>query len=211
MKTVPIVRLLIVALAVACGRPENIPAQGDSHPSPFAASFDPVVRSAAAALAAGRPWRATELLDSAFRDSSARTAEAVLLAATAAAAWGGWGRVDRELSAAPWVDSLFDGRGRELLARAALARGADSLARAHAETAIRSARSDRDRGVGVTLLARALDRQALGDSAAAPYLRAAALLPPVADWLQLRAAGTSRDASKRKGAYARIRTPVARA
>ena len=211
MKTVPIVRLLIVALAVACGRPEDIPAQGDSHPSPFAASPDPIVRSAAAALAAGRPWRATELLDSAFRDSSARTAEAVLLAATAAAAWGGWGRVDRELSAAPWVDSLFDGRGRELLARAALARGADSLARAHAEAAIRSARSDRDRGVRVTLLARALDRQALGDSAAATYLRAAALLPPVADWLQLRAAGTSRDASERKDAYARIRTPIARA
>ncbi len=211
MNMAPIVRLVIVALAVACGRPEDIPAQGESHPSPFASSPDPIVRSAAAALAAGRPWRATELLDSAFRDSSARTAEAVLLAATAAAAWGGWSRVDRELSAAPWVDSLFDGRGRELLARAALARGADSLARAHAETAIRSARTDRDRGVRVTLLARALDRQALGDSAAATYMRAAALLPPVADWLQLRAAGTSRDASERKRAYARIRTPVARA
>jgi hypothetical protein len=62
--------------------------------------------------------------------------EVVLLSAMAAANWGGWDRVDRELTAVPWLDSMFAGRGRELLARAALARGADSVARFHAERAV---------------------------------------------------------------------------
>ena len=105
-------------------------------------------------------------------------------------------------STASWLDSLFEGAGRELLARAALARGADSAARAHAERAVADARNDRDRGVREVLLARALDRQALGDSAAAMYLRAARRLPSVADWLELRAAGATADASRRQRNYA---------
>ena len=203
-------RLAAIAVAVACGNPERAPAQPES-PSAFQSSRDPVVRSAAAALGAGRPWRATELLDSAFKRDSTRTAESILLAATAAAAWGGWGRVERELGTAPWVDSLFGGQGRALLTRAALARGSDSLARSHAELAIRSARTDRDRGIRLVLLARALDRLAVGDSAAATYRRSARLLPAVADWLQLRAAGVTADASARRRDYARVTNAIARA
>jgi len=205
------VRVLAVALAVACGRPGNVPAQAEHDATPFASSRDPIVRMAVTALASGHPWRATELLDSAFRDPATRTPEATLLAATAAAEWGGWGRVDRELSTAPWLDTLFDGRGRELLARAALARGIDSAARAHAELAVRSARTNRDRGVRLVLLARSLDRQALGDSAAATYLEAAKLLPLVDDWLQLRAAGALPDPSRRQRSYSRVSDAVARA
>jgi hypothetical protein len=78
-----------------------------------------------------------------------------MLSAVAAAVWGGWNRVDRELTTASWLDSLFDGRGRELLARAALARGADSIARMHAERAVNESRSERSR-IREILLARAL-------------------------------------------------------
>src|SRR5687768_9564729 len=99
MRAVSSVRFATVALVVACGTPERIPAQPESS-GPFHSSKDPVVRSAAAALIAGRPWRATELLDSAFQRDSVRTAESILLSATAAAAWGGWSRVERDLSAA---------------------------------------------------------------------------------------------------------------
>ena len=204
-------RLLVVALAIACGRPNDVPAQSENGASSFASSRDPAVQAASVALAAGRPWRATELLDSAFRNATTRTPEVTLVAATAAAAWGGWSRVDRELATALWLDTLFDGRGRELLARAALARGLDSTARAHAELAVRSARTDRDRGVRLVLLARSLDRLAVGDSAAATYLQAARLLPLVADWLHLRAAGALADPTRRQRSYARISTAVARA
>ena len=63
----------------------------------------------------------------------------------------------------------------------------------------------------LVLLARSLDRQALGDTAAAAYLAAVKLQPSVADWLHLRAAGTLADATARQRSYARVSSPVARA
>ena len=97
---------------------------------------------------------------------------------------------------------MFAGRGRELLARAALARGTDSIAQLHAERAVAESRTERDRGIREVLLARALDRRALGDSAADVYLRAARRLPSVADWLELRAAGAT---SRRLATPAQLR------
>ena len=204
-------RPLLLVVAVACSRPADAPAQLDGSISPFAGSKDAAVRAAAAMLESGRPWRATEILDSAYRAVTARSPEVVLLSAMAAANWGGWDRVDRELTAVPWLDSMFEGRGRELLARAALARGADSAARFHAERAVGEARTERDRGIREVLMARALDRRALGDSAADFYLRAARRLPSVADWLELRAAGATADASRRQRNYGRVGTSAARA
>ena len=209
--TIGTARLLGLAVAVACTRPDSAPAQLQESASPFAVSRDATVRAAAAMLASGHPWRATEIIDSVYRASTDRSPEVTLLSATAAAVWGGWTRVERDLANAPWVDTELDGRGRELLARAALARGADSLARAHAERALASARTDRDRGLREILLARALDRQALGDSAAAMYQRAARHLPPIADWLELRAVGATSDAARRQRSYARVTSPAARA
>jgi len=206
-----LLRPLLLVVAVACSRPADAPAQLDASITPFAGSKDAAVRTAAAMLESGRPWRATEILDSAYRAGTSRNPEVVLLSAMAAANWGGWDRVDRELTAVPWLDSMFAGRGRELLARAALARGADSVARFHAERAVAESRTERDRGVREVLMARALDRQALGDSAAELYLRAARRLPSVADWLELRAAGATSDASRRQRSYGRVGTAVARA
>ena len=210
MKFAISIRVLLTAVAVACSRPDTAPAQIDSSVSAFRRSRDPAVRSAAQALAAGRPWRATEILDSAYRDPAKRPAEAALMSATAAAAWGGWSRVERDLGGAAWVDTAFAGQGRELLARSALARGADSLAQAHAEQAVRLARTDRQRGVREVLLARALDRRALGDSAASTYMRAARHLPEIADWLALRAAGATSDASDRQRYLNRVSVAVAK-
>ena len=204
-------RPVLLVAAAACSRPSEAPAQLDGSSSPFARSNDAAVRAAAVMVESGRPWHATETLDSAYGGQAARSPEVVMLSAVAAAAWGGWNRVDRELATASWLDSLFDGRGRELLARAALARGADSVARLHAERAVSESRTERERGIREVLLARALDRQAMGDSAAAVYLRAARRLPSVADWLELRAAGASSDPSRRRDGYERVRTAVARA
>src|SRR5687768_5152168 len=199
------VRALVAAVVVACSHPERAPAQIDVPASPFSTSREPAVRLAASALAAGRAWRAAEILDSAYREPGSRTPEVVLLTATAAAKWGGWSRVERELAGVPWLDSLHDGAGRELLTRAALARGADSVAQGHAETALRLARTDYDRGVREVLLARTLDRRALGDSAAAGYVRAAGhLLPAIGDWLELRAAGATADAARRQRYYGNV-------
>jgi len=206
-----VLRPLLLVAAVACSRPDDAPAQLAGSISPFAGSNDAAVRAAATMLEFGRPWRATEILDSAYRSATTRGPEIVLLSAMAAANWGGWDRVDRELTAVPWLDSIFAGRGRELLARAALARGADSLAQLYAERAVAESRTERDRGIREVLFARALDRRALGDSAAAVYLRAAHRLPSVADWLELRAAGATSDASRRQRNYGRVGTPVARA
>jgi soluble lytic murein transglycosylase len=210
MKFATSVRVLLTVVAVACTRPDAAPAQIDSSVSAFRATRDPAVRAAAEALTAGHPWRATEIIDSAYRDPGRRPAEATLMSATAAAAWGGWSRVERDLGGATWIDTSFAGQGRELLARAALARGADSLAQAHAEQAVRLARGNRQRGIREVLLARALDRRALGDSAASTYMRAAGHLPEIADWLALRAAGATPDASDRQRYLGRVSAAVAK-
>jgi soluble lytic murein transglycosylase len=211
MARVVCVRALVAAVVVACSHPESAPAQIDAPTSPFSTSREPAVRQAASAVAAGRAWRAAEILDSAYHDPETRTPEVVLLMGTAAAKWGGWSRVERELAGVPWLDSLHDGAGWELLTRAALARGADSVAQAHAETALRLARTDYDRGVREVLLARALDRRALGDSAAAGYVRAAGHLPAIGDWLRLRAAGATADSTRRQRHYQGVSSAVARA
>lgn len=67
------------------------------------------------------------------------------------------------------------------------------------------------RGINHTLLARAFDRADQRDSAAVHYLEAAGLLPDVADWLLLRAAGVLADSATRAGLYRRLTLPAAQA
>jgi soluble lytic murein transglycosylase len=137
------------------------------------------------------------------QDSTLRTPSAVILAATAASRWGGWPEVGRLLEGETWLDSLFEGRGRVLLARSALERGADSAALAHALAAPRG-RDPESEGERLVLLATALDRVDARDSAAASYERAAAVLPMVSDWILLRAAAATGDSAGRAGIYDRI-------
>lgn len=65
---------------------------------------------------------------------------------------------------------------------------------------------DRD----IVLRARSLDRADKRDSARALYDKAAQTLPPIADWLYLRAAGVTGDSSARADYYSRLKSAVAR-
>jgi hypothetical protein len=113
---------LLIALAMA--PLQFMPAAPDSAliPGPVSRA-DSLLESARSALGRGRPWQASRLIAPVVGDSSQRTPSAVILAATAASRWGGWPEVGRLLEGEAWLDSLFEGRGRVLLARSALDRG----------------------------------------------------------------------------------------
>jgi soluble lytic murein transglycosylase len=170
-------------------------------------ALDSTLAQAGEALTRGRPWQATRLLSSVLRDSLQRRPAAVFLAATAASEWGGWGEVLQLLGSEPWVDTLYDGRGRVLLARASLERKADSAALEHAGAALRR---DPTSGERRLLLARALDRLGARDSASVVYLQAADRLPQVADWIKLRAAAVTDDSASRARLYETIVDPLPR-
>jgi soluble lytic murein transglycosylase len=170
---------------------------------------DTTVVTACDALAQGRAWRATRALAPVLSDPARRTPDVVLLAATAAGEWRGWDEVDSLLTGQPWLDTLQAGRGRVLLARSALEQGEDSIARAHAEAAVASATDARERGRRMVILARALDRLAVRDSARASYVRASRGIPEIADWLILRAAALTPDPDRRRPLYDLLTLPAA--
>jgi soluble lytic murein transglycosylase len=105
---------------------------------------------------------------------------------------------------------LFNGEGRVLLIRAALERDADSLAAARASLAVEFARDRVARGERLVLLARALDRRNRLDSSRATYLRAAADVRELRDWLLLRAAGVAPSRARRDSIYELLSTAAAR-
>ncbi len=191
--------------------------QGPFRPAPAGPMFayhtpspaDSVLVEAREALNRGRPWQASRLIAPVVADSGQRTPAAVLLAAVAASRWGGWPEVTRLLDGEPWLDSLSDGRGRLLLARAALEEGADSLALMSALAAPVAA-ADSIEGERLVLLAAALDRLEARDSSASIYERAAVRLPLIADWLLIRAAAVTDDSSGRARLYAKLHDPLAR-
>jgi peptidoglycan lytic transglycosylase len=196
-----------LALAIAPVRAPVPPPRPGSAAA--AARVDSIVADAATALERGRPWQASRLITPILKDSTRRTPDALMLAATAASRWGGWPEVTRLLDGQRWVDSAFDGHGRRLLARAALEQGADSAALHHALAApeVNDARADGER---LVLLAMALDRVDARDSAAATYERAAERLPSIADWLRIRAAGITDDSLERARQYGQVTDPLAR-
>ncbi len=177
--------------------------------APRDTSPGPAIAAARSALAAGQPWRASRLLAPVLRDSSNRTPAVLLLAAEAAGRWNGWDEVNALLADAGWVDTVAGGRGRELLARAALDRQADREALDHARRAVMDAGPD-TRGTRLVLLARAYDRLDTRDSAAARYAAAAADLPAIADWLVFRQLAVTDDSAARAATAARIVSSVAR-
>jgi soluble lytic murein transglycosylase len=171
---------------------------------------DSLIADAGAELAHGRSWKASRIMALVVEDSSLRTPAAVLLAARAASQWDGWPEVTRLLGGESWLDTMFRGEGRMLLARAALEQGLDSaaLASALASTRIPGRYDDGER---LLLLASALDRADARDSAAATYLRAAERLPLIADWLRIRAASLTDDSLARARLYARVAGDLPRA
>ncbi len=188
-----------------CGRPSPSPLCGPIETR----LADSLVADAVIALERGRPWQASRLIAVVLSDSTRRTPNAVMLAATAASRWGGWPEVTRLLDGQPWVDSAYNGEGRLLLARAALQQGSDSVALRHvlAAPSPNVAAADGER---LVLLATALERLHARDSAAASYVRAAERLPSIAGWLRIRAAAVTDDGLDRARLYQRVTDPLAR-
>jgi len=167
--------------------------------------LDSTLALAGEALARGRPWQATRLLTELLRDSTNRTPAAVFLAATAASEWGGWSEVRQLLNGERWIDTLYEGRARLLLARAALERRADLEALDNARVALRL---DPSSGERLMLYGMALERTGSLDSAATAFLLAVQRMPQVADWLRLRAAAVTRDSAARARLYDLIKDPL---
>ncbi len=200
----------LLALSLALCSPVTAQAQpAAAVVAPQAA--DSAVEAAREAIARGLAWRASLLLGPVLADPARRTPEALIIAARAASGWEGWAEVERLIGDAPWLDSAFDGEGRALLARAALARRADSLAAAHAALAVRAAPDSASRGERLVILARALDRLDSLAPAARAYAAAATLHPEHNQWLIYRAAIVTADPPSREQLFAAIASPVARA
>jgi len=211
---VPWLVLLVVA-GSGCGSSREASASGEIASSTSrewarALAQSNELQQADSLIVHGHPWRATQLLAPVLRDPQKRTPAALLMAARAAAGWSGWTEVDKLLSQEPWIDNQFGGEARELLARSALERGADTAALVHASAATRDTRDPEARAVRDVLLARALERNNFFDSAAASYARASDVLHPIRDWLRLRVAGVQGDSAKRAAEFATVTLPVAR-
>lgn len=204
----PLVHLWLWFASIAVLSPRSAPLRSApiADSGEVAHSLDSALARADEAMARGRPWQATRILAPWLSDTARRTPAAVYLAARAASEWKGWGEVLQLLAGEQWIDSLYTGSARVLLARAALERHQDSLALGHAARAVQRQPS----GERLFLLATALDRLGARDSAAAVYARAAERLPIVADWLLLRAAAVTDDSVDRAGLYSRITNPLAR-
>jgi soluble lytic murein transglycosylase len=208
MRRLAVLMSLFGLATVGCMEPGPAPLPDGNGVPTTGMSSDSSVVAANTHLARGRPWYAYQALRPALVDSTRRTPAVVFLAATAASRWGGWREVERLLDSADWTDSLFNGESRVLLIRAALERGADSLAAARAAVAVEFARDRIARGERLVLLARALDRRNRLDSSRVTYLRAASDLPALRDWLLLRAAGVTTTRARRDSIHGLVSTPA---
>jgi soluble lytic murein transglycosylase len=154
-------------------------------------------------LEENRPWAAWKVLSPHAR-SDAATAAAVMLAARAAAGWGGWDEVRGLLAGWDWLDSYAAGEGWRLLAEAYENTGRwNEAAEAHRRYLAIATRESHPPTHGK--LARALDRAGRHAEAAAMYAAAAAELPQIADWLRVaeieaRMAAGAPDALRLQGA-----------
>jgi soluble lytic murein transglycosylase len=219
MITCPLMKSILIAGAIvlsACSAGHDASASGDVADPPDrelaqALQQSDVLSAAQTAIDRGHPWQATRVVAPLLRDAQKRTPAALLVAARAAAGWDGWPEVEKLLVREGWIDSRFDGEGRELLARAALERNADTAAVTQATLALRDAKTAQQRAIRSVYLARALERSNYFDSAAVMYLRAGETLRPVRDWLALRAAGTQKDSAARARSFALVRSTVAKA
>ena len=207
--------VLSLAFLAACNSSHEASAAGDVSRTTGgelarAVAQVPDLEAAQAAIDAGHPWRATQLVAPLLRNPSTRSPAALLVAARSAAGWEGWSDVDGLLAKEAWIDSRFDGDARELLAQSAFGRGDDASALANARAASREANTDDARAVRLVLLARAFERNNMFDSAAVAYGRASASFRPARDWLTLRAAAAERDSTKRATALSTVTLATAR-
>ncbi|NNG16847.1 MAG: transglycosylase SLT domain-containing protein [Gemmatimonadales bacterium] len=191
---------------VACGQSEDTPPTARILPD----QDNSVLDSARADIAKGLPWRATLRLAPIVADTARTTPEAVMVAAEAANGWRGWAHIERILADHTWVDTLFAGRARSLLARAALERREDTTAVEHARAAVRTSAGAVDRPERLIVLARAYHRTEQFDNAVRAYRDAERELPRIAQWLRLRAAAVTADSATRYALYDGLTRPAPR-
>jgi soluble lytic murein transglycosylase len=207
--------LLSFVVLIACGGSKTVDSSGDVVSSSTVAQHgiarSDELKSAQEAIDRGHPWRATQIVAPVLRDPQKITPAATLVAARAAAGWGGWSVVEKLLANESWIDTQFDGEPRELLTRAAFDRAADTTALTNASAAWRQAKTKETRDARAVLLARALERNTMFDSAAVLYQSAAKAFPSIKGWLLLRAAGSEADSARRATDFAGVSTAVARA
>lgn len=208
---------LVFTLLVSCSSSHDTDASGEVVATPSVSALahsigqSDELKAAQDAIDAGHPWRATQLVAPLLRDPQKKTPAATLVAARAAAGWGGWSVVDKLLVDEPWIDTQSDGEARELLTRAAFDRAADTVALRYAYAALQQAKSKADRDARTVLVARALERNNKFDTAATFYTRAAAAFPSIRDWLLLRAAGSESDSARRAADFSGVTMSVAKA
>ncbi len=205
--------LLFFSVFAACSPAPQASAAGDvaSESLDQEIAQTDELKNAQTAIDQGHPWTATQLVAPILKDPQRRTPAALIVAARAAAGWEGWAEVDKLLSRESWLDTTFDGEGRELLAQSALARGADTAALSQSSAALRDAKAAGARATRLVYLARALERNNMFDSAAVLYTRAGETFRPIRDWLTLRAAGVESDTLRRTALLAGVTRAPAKA
>lgn len=137
-------------------------------------------------LDAGRPYAAWEALQGHTDAIGPAGYGANLVAARAAAEWGGWDKVKLVLEGRPWLGTAARGDGFFLLARAEEEIGnvgaAEPVYRSYLDLV-----EVNHRGLALARLAGILSAGGNALEAAEKYDAAAAELPAIADWLRLRA------------------------
>jgi len=141
------------------------------------------MEEARSALAAGRPWSAWKELADHVDEPAATPTPAVLLAARAAAGWGGWGEVRRLLEGREWLARAEAGEGLLLLGRGyeeagRLGEAADAYRR---YAGVPGARSRAEALARRGSVLRAAGRHA---ESAAAFGAAAEQTPALRDWLR---------------------------
>ncbi|HET7276350.1 MAG TPA: lytic transglycosylase domain-containing protein [Longimicrobiaceae bacterium] len=133
-------------------------------------------------LRENRPWTAWTILRDYIEDPAEADASVVLLAAEAAAGWGGWDHTRDLLDGREWLDNVDGGEGWYLLGRAEEELGDEEAAAAAYRRFVATAEGQR-RGIGEARLGQVLRELDNPAAAAAAFAAAATRLPRIEDWL----------------------------
>ncbi len=133
-------------------------------------------------LESNRPWTAWNLLQEHVGDPAEADASVVLLAAEAAAGWGGWDHTRELLEGRTWLGEAGGGQGWYLLARAQEELG-DEEAAAESYRRYIPLSSGQSRGLAEARLGQIYRELESPAAAAAVFSASATRLPQISDWL----------------------------
>ena len=191
--TLAITAALLALPAVATAGETHAGRTADAHERSKSDKESRAPEEARRAMQLGRFLHASLILREHFATVRDTAAEDLLLAARAEAGWGNWEYAERLLAGRAWLDTLenalgWDVLGRSLLAREQWKQSAEAFASylAHARDA-----NAELRGLAELRRARAHTGAEEFADAFAAYAAAHELLPTIAAWIALRAAGTA--------------------